>query len=315
MIGAPERWGVRLSHQTDAALQTVGDLVRWGASRLNAAGRHFGHGTDNAADEARVLVFHALSLDFEVPDYFYAANVTGEERQRAIALIDERIERGCPAAYLTGEAWFAGLRFEVDETVMVPRSPLAELILRGFEPWCDAQLINRVLDIGTGSGCIAIAIAAHLGARVDALDISPAALEVARRNVDAHGVGDLVTIYQSDVYEAVSGQRYDLIVSNPPYVGAASMSSLPDEYSHEPELAFAAGDEGVDVALRIVDGALAHLEPHGVLVCEVGESAAALAQRLEHLPLQWIEFDRGGEGVFVLTAADLELHAEADERR
>lgn len=298
-----------MTGESAQAMKTVGDLVRWGASRLNEAGRHFGHGTDNAADEARVLVFHALSLGFDSPDYFYGCRVSAGERDRALALIDQRIERGCPAAYLTGEAWFAGLRFEVNESVMVPRSPIAEMIGNGFAPWCDMRDVRRVLDLGTGSGCIAIAIAAHFGVAVDAVDISTAALDVAARNVAAHNVEDRVTLFQSDLYQAVGGQRYDLIVSNPPYVGAESMATLPDEYGYEPEMAFAAGDDGLDIVLRILTGARDHLEPHGVLVCEVGESAAALSQRCPALKLHWPEFEFGGDGVFVTTAADLQAAA------
>lgn len=294
-----------MTGDSDEPLQTVGDLVRWGASRLNESGRHFGHGTDNAADEARVLVFHALALDYDVPEYFYHARVTADERQRATDLIAARIERGCPAAYLTGEAWFAGLRFEVSEAVMVPRSPIAEMIANGFAPWSDPERLERVLDLGTGSGCIAIAIAAHLGAQVDAVDVSAAALAVARRNVEAHGLAHRVRLFESDLYAALGGRRYDLIVSNPPYVGVESVARLPDEYTHEPQLAFEAGDDGLDIVMRILAGASEHLAPHGVLVCEVGESAELLAARAPHLPLEWVEFEHGGEGVFVVSAAGL----------
>ncbi|NND59527.1 MAG: 50S ribosomal protein L3 N(5)-glutamine methyltransferase [Gammaproteobacteria bacterium] len=283
-------------------LQTVGDLIRWGASRLNAAGRHFGHGTDNAADEARVLVFYALALDFDAPDYFYQCRVTGAERQSAIDLIQQRVASGQPTAYLTGEAWFAGLRFEVNENVLVPRSPLAELIANGFAPWCQPAQLHRALDLGTGSGCIAIAMATHIGCRVDATDVSEQALAVAARNVAAHDLDDQVELIQSDVYEQLQGRRYDLIVSNPPYVPADSMATLPDEYGHEPDLALAAGDDGLDIVRRIISGAAEHLNPGGVLVCEVGESAQTVIECYPQLPFEWVDFQRGGDGVFVLRA-------------
>ena len=298
-----------MTQDLEATLLTVGDIVRWGASRLNESGRHFGHGTDNAADESRVLVFHALALDFEAPAYFYQCRVTAAERAAAVALIESRIETGRPAAYLTGEAWFAGLRFEVDEAVLVPRSPIAELIGDGFSAWFGPQQIHRALDIGTGSGCIACALAAHLGCRVDATDISPAALEVARRNVRAHNLGELVELHESDVYSALGDRRYDLIVSNPPYVSAASMAALPDEYAHEPDLALRGGADGLDILERILAGAAAHLSTGGILICEAGEAAPSLAERYPGVAFEWIDFERGGDGVFAARAQDLERFA------
>jgi len=293
-----------VEHQTDN-LQTVGDLVRWGASRLNAAGMHFGHGTDNAADEARLLVFHALSLDFEVPEYFYRSRVTPAEREAAIGLIHRRIEERCPAAYLTGEAWFAGLRFEVSPDVLVPRSPIAEMIANEFAPWCKPDSVKKALDIGTGSGCLAIAIATHLDVNVDAVDISPAALAVARRNVHAHDLQDRVELIESDLYAALGERKYDLIVSNPPYVSARSMASLPDEYAHEPSVALAAGDDGLGLIHGILNTALDYLRPHGVLVVEAGESAGAVVTAYPDVPFEWVEFEHGGGGVFVIRATDL----------
>ena len=298
-----------MTQDLETTLLTVGDIVRWGASRLNESGRHFGHGTDNAADESRVLVFHALALDFEVPAYFYQCRVTAAERAAAVALIESRIETGRPAAYLTGEAWFAGLRFEVDDAVLVPRSPIAELIADGFSAWFGPQQIQRALDVGTGSGCIACALAAHIGCRVDATDISPAALEVARRNVRAHNLDELIELQESDVYQALGGRRYDLIVSNPPYVSATSMAALPDEYGHEPDIALRAGANGLEILERLLAGAAAHLNPGGILICEAGEAAQALAERYPELPFEWIDFEHGGDGVFVLQAQDLERHA------
>lgn len=298
-----------MKQDLDNTLLTVGDLVRWGASRLNGSGRHFGHGTDNAADESRVLVFHALALDFDVPEYFYGCRVTADERAAAVSLIEARIESGRPAAYLTGEAWFAGLRFEVSDAVLVPRSPIGELIADRFSAWFGPGQIHRALDIGTGSGCLACALAVYLGCTVDATDVSPAALEVASRNVRAHDLEGLVELHESDVYAALGERRYDLIVSNPPYVSAQSMAVLPDEYAHEPDIALRAGDDGLAIVERILSGAAAHLNTDGILVCEVGESAPALAGRHPSLPFEWVELQRGGDGVFVLRAGDLELYA------
>ncbi|MBT8062446.1 MAG: 50S ribosomal protein L3 N(5)-glutamine methyltransferase [Gammaproteobacteria bacterium] len=295
-------------------LHTVGDLVRWGASQLNAAGVHFGHGTDNAADESRVLIFHALSLDYAVPDYFYQARVTAPERTAAVALIQQRIEQRCPAAYLTGEAWFAGLQFALNRDVLVPRSPIAELIAQQFEPWCRAGGVRTALELGTGSGCIAIAIAVHLGAQVDAVDLSAAALKVAKANIDRHDVAEQVQLFESDLFNALEPRRYDLIVSNPPYVGDAGMQALPPEYRHEPELALAAGADGLAIVHRILRQAGDFLQPDGLLVMEVGESAASLIAACPDVPFEWVHFEQGGDGVFILHQAELLALADRADR-
>ncbi|HUG97926.1 MAG TPA: 50S ribosomal protein L3 N(5)-glutamine methyltransferase [Gammaproteobacteria bacterium] len=287
-------------------LHSITDFVRWGASRFTAAGLHFGHGTDNPIDEALVLVRHALHLGHDLPREFYAARLTDNEKRTVLDLLRRRITERVPAPYLTGEAWFAGLPFFVDRRVLIPRSPIAELIEAGFAPWLDAARVEDVLDLCAGSGCIAVACAfAFAAARVDAVELSAEALEVARCNVERHGVGDLVTLLEGDLWAPVAGRRYDLIVSNPPYVSDAEMAALPPEYGHEPDLGLRSGGEGLDVVARILAGARDHLRPGGVLVVEVGSAAEAVQAAWPELPFTWPEFARGGSGVFLLTAEEL----------
>lgn len=293
-------------------LRTVNDLIRWGASRFGEAQVHFGHGTDNAVDEAAHLTLHALHLPPTLPPALYGAALTDLEVQRVMRLLERRITERRPAAYLTGDAWFCGLPFHVDERVLIPRSPIAELIGQHFEPWVDPDRVSRILDLCTGSGCIAIACA-HVfpDAQVDASDLSPDALEVARLNVERHHVGERVALYQSDLFAAHAGQRYDLVVGNPPYVDADEMAALPDEFRHEPVIGLTAGTDGLDFALRILHDAVDHLAEDGVLVCEVGASAPALGDLLPDLPLSWIEFEHGGDGVFVIDCQSLAPHRHA----
>ena len=290
---------------------TVADLIRMGAARFEHARLAFGHGTDNAIDEAAALVFHALGLDHDDAAAAYAVQPDAAGVARVRALFDERIAKRVPAAYLMGRMWFAGLEFEVDPRVIVPRSPFAELVHDRFEPWIDPGRVRRILDIGTGSGCIAIACAmAFPDATVDAVDVSPQALEVAQRNVARHGVGDRVRLYLGDVYAPLGDARYDLIVSNPPYVSEAEMQELPPEYLHEPDLALRAGADGLDVVRRILGGLSRHLEPDGALFVEVGDSDVRVQEAFPDLPLTWIEFAHGGGGVFLLRAEDLERTAD-----
>lgn len=292
-------------------LRTVNDLIRWGASRFGEVGLSFGHGTDNAVDEAAHLVLHALHLPPELPPALYGAALTDAEVRKVVRLLDRRVNERKPAAYLTGEAWFCGLPFFVDERVLVPRSPIAELIASGFEPWLVPDQVSHVLDLCTGSGCIAVACAyAFPQASVVATDLSSDALEVARLNVERHGLEDTVRLVQSDLFDAIGATRFDLIVTNPPYVDAEEMAALADEYRHEPALGLQAGDDGLDLALRILVDAPAYLEDNGILVCEVGASMPALASLLPSVPLQWVEFEHGGDGVFVVDRATLGSHQD-----
>ena len=297
-------------------LRTVADFVRFGASRFNEAGLCFAHGTDNAVDEALALVLHALHLPVRppLPAELFHGRLTPAERRAVRALLRRRIEERVPAAYLTGEAWFAGLQFEVDRRVLVPRSPLAELIEEGFHPWIDGGRVRRILDLGTGSGCIAVACAhAFPDARVDAVDTSPGALDVARRNVALHDLEGRVRVVESDLFDGLGGEpnrrpgaRYDLVVSNPPYVPDEEMAGLPPEFQAEPAPALAGGPDGLDVAGRIVDEAPRWLAPEGALVVEVGASPvvrAALESRFD-LPFVWLDTAQGGEGVFLLHQGD-----------
>jgi ribosomal protein L3 glutamine methyltransferase len=287
-------------------LTTIRDLIRWGASRFNAAGLSFGHGTDNALDEANVLVCHALHLPLRFPDHYLASRLTGSEREAIARLFETRIDSRKPAAYLTHEAWFAGLPFYVDERVLVPRSPLAEWIERGFAPWLEADAVDRVLDLCTGSGCIAIACAAHFdNAEVDAVDVSAAALEVARQNVERHELEDWVHLFESDLFEALPTEQYQLIISNPPYVSASEMQTLAEEYRHEPEIGLLAEQEGLAVVARILARAADYLTDDGILVVEVGNSEELLAECFPDVPFVWLEFERGGQGVFLLEAAQV----------
>jgi ribosomal protein L3 glutamine methyltransferase len=287
---------------------SVSDLIRCGARAFERARLAYGHGMDNATDEAAALVFHALDLDHAQAAAAYGHRPVAADVERVLALFDARIARRVPAAYLMGRMWFAGLEFEVDERVIIPRSPFAELVHSGFAPWIDAARVRRILDIGTGSGCIAIACAlAFPEATVDAVDVSPLALEVASRNVARHGVGDRLRLLQGDVYEPVDDSSYDLIVSNPPYVSDREMNALPREYRHEPELALRAGVDGLDVVRRILAGAPRHLTPDGALFVEVGDSDQRVMEAFPGLPFTWLEFEHGGGGVFLLRGGDFEV--------
>ncbi len=288
---------------------TVEECIRAGASRLAQAQLSFGHGTDNPVDDAAELVFHAAGLRHEDAPQVYARVLTHEQREAVARLLERRINERIPTAYLTRRMWFAGHEFYVDERVLVPRSPIAELIESAFIPWIDPEAVHTMVDIGTGSGCIAIAAALRFPlATVDAADVSAAALAVTQVNIDRHGVSARVRTVVSDVYAGLGGKRYDIIVSNPPYVSIAEMNALPDEYRREPALGLEAGVDGLDVVRRLLAGAIRHLEPEGILIVEVGDSEQALVAECPDVPFTWLEFERGGGGVLLLTASQIKEH-------
>jgi len=291
-------------------LYTVRDLVRWGASQFNAAQLHFGHGFSSAWDEALYLVRHTLHLSADEDQWLADACLLSSEREQIIALFQQRVTTHKPAAYLTHEAWFAGLPFYVDERVIIPRSPIAELIEQQFAPWVEESTsVHRILDLCTGSGCIAIACAlAFPEALVDAVDIAEDALQVAAINVQRYHLEQRLQLLQSDLFAALAENhpRYDVIVCNPPYVDAQQMATLPQEFKQEPALALAGGEDGLDLVDTILQQASNYLTAEGILIVEVGYSEAAAVQRFSHYPLHWLEFERGGSGVFVLTQAQLQ---------
>ncbi len=293
--------------QPPSGARSLRELVEWAETRLAGAPLAYGHGTDNPRDEAVWLVVSAAGLSPVDPGLDPDQPVSVAAAERAARLIERRIAERTPAAYITGQAWFAGLEFFVDERVLVPRSPLAEPIADRFAPWIGERPVGQILDIGTGSGCIAIACAyAFPEARVHATEADPAALEVAAANVRRHGLDERVQLFAADVFDGLPPARYDLIVSNPPYVDEAGMAELPGEYRREPAHALAAGTQGLDIVDRVLAGAGARLTADGVLVVEVGRAGAALEQREPARGWTWLDFAHGGHGVFLLTADQLD---------
>lgn len=289
-------------------LQTIIDFIRHGASRFAGAGLSFGHSYDNALDEATQLVLHALHLPHDLSPAYGQARLLAEEKAAVLALFERRINERVPACYLTGEAWFAGLSFIADARALVPRSPIAELIEAGFEPWLGEREVHRALDMCTGSGCIALAMAHYRPDwEVDGIDLSADALALAEENRQRFGVRNC-RLLQSNLFAAVPDTVYDLIVSNPPYVTDAQTDALPAEYAHEPEMGLRAGDDGLDLALKLLRDAPAHLSDNGLLICEVGESEQALVELLPELAFAWVEFRVGQMGVFVIERDDLVHH-------
>jgi ribosomal protein L3 glutamine methyltransferase len=284
-------------------LSTLRDYIRWAASRFTEAGVSFGHGTTTALDEAAALVLHTVHQPYNLADAYLESVLTFSERQAVIDMVDRRINERIPAAYLTHEAIFAGLAFYVDQRVLVPRSPIAELIEQRFAPWVDEEQVVRILDLCTGSGCIAIACAyAFADAYVDAVDLSADALAVAELNIAKHQLADAVTLYRSDLFNELPETRYDVIVSNPPYVSLEEWAQLPAEFRAEPDMGFKGGASGLDLVLRILADADQYLTEQGILIVEVGSSAETLQNTFPDVPFYWLNFERGGDGVFLLTA-------------
>ncbi len=288
-------------------LITVRDWLRYAVSRFTAAKLSFGHGSDNAWDEAAYLVLHTLALPLDRLEPFLDARLLPEEREKLHVIIGRRADERLPAAYLTHEAWLGEHRFYVDERVIVPRSFIAELLQEQLAPWIDDPWrIGSALDLCTGSGCLAILTALYFPeAQVDAIDLSPEALEVARRNVDDYELADRVRLVQSNLFAGVARQRYDLIVSNPPYVNAESVAALPAEYLHEPEMALGSGQDGLDATRVILAEAKAHLNPGGLLIVEIGHNRDALETAFPGLPFTWLETSGGDQFVFMLREEEL----------
>lgn len=293
--------------QETNGLSTIIDFIRWGASRFVEAKLSYGHGLSTPLDESVYLVLRTLHLPVDTPDVYWRSSLTTEEMETLKAVISRRVNEKIPAAYITQEGWFAGLQFYVDERVLVPRSPIAELVENQFAPWVDPDMVENVLDLCTGSGCIGIACAyAFPLAQVDLSDVSNDALEVANININQHDAAHRVTAIQSDVFSNLDGKQYDIIVSNPPYVDLEDMTALADEYHHEPELGLSSGSDGLDITRTIISQAGQYLTDNGILVVEVGNSQYALAEMYPNAPFQWIEFERGGDGVFMLTKQQLD---------
>ncbi len=291
-------------------LQTVGDYIRFAASEFNRADLFYGHGCDNAWDEAITLILFSLALPSNISDKVMQCRLTLTEKQAIMALIHRRIDEQIPAAYLTNQANFAGLPFYVDERVLVPRSPIAEWIEKRFSPYIPENTeVHRILDLCTGSGCIAIACAHYFPeAEVDALDLSIDALNVAQINIENHDLTEQVIPIQSDVFSGVVGQKYDLIVTNPPYVDQEDVDNLPVEYTHEPEMGLGSGFDGLDITRQILAQSAQHLTEHGLLICEVGNSQIHVEAQYPEVNFTWLTFERGGHGVFMLTQQQLVQH-------
>lgn len=299
-------------HFTQAlkVLKTPKDIIRWAVSQFHEAGLYFGHGTDNAWDEARYLVTYALNLPWSVANEWLDTQLTAIERKQVLKLIKKRIKKRLPAPYITGEAWFCGLPFFVDQRVLIPRSPVGELIDKDFYPWRHGQ-VNRVLDLCCGSGCIGIAAAyQYPDAEVVLSDLSDDALAVAETNLDVHALWERAELIKSDLFNEVAG-RFDLILTNPPYVDQEDMDALPKEYRHEPRMALAAGDDGLDLVRNILKKAADYMNEDALLIVEVGNSWVHMEEAFPMVPFTWVEFERGGHGVFVMTRAELLQYQDA----
>ncbi len=310
--------------ELEDTLTTPADYIRWGASvmaRAEAQGQlFFGHGTDNAVDEAIRLVLRNLSLPLDCPDALLQGRLLLAERRCLVDKFKQRVRQRIPLPYLIQEATFAGMSFHVDERVLIPRSPIAELIEQQYSPWVDPESIRNMLEIGTGSGCIAIASAEYMPwVQVDAVDCSEEALAVAEENLERFDLSDQVRLIHSNLFAELGQKRYGLIVSNPPYVDREDLDSMPEEFHAEPSLGLEGGEDGLDLVVQILLEAGGHLEENGVLICEVGNSGVALQELFPQISWAWIEFERGGHGVFVIDRATLAAHQslfrEEQERR
>lgn len=293
--------------QDTSTLLTVRDWLRYAVSRFNAADLFFGHGSNNAYDEAAYLILHTLHLPLDRLEPFLDARLLPEESARIAQMLNRRVDERLPAPYLTNEAWLQGYRFYVDERVIVPRSFLAPMILEQMQPWLmEPENVFRALDLCTGSGCLAVLLAeAFPDAEIDAVDLSPDALEVARRNVADYGLETQITLYQGDLFAPLAGMTYDLIISNPPYVNAASVAALPEEYRHEPALALGSGNDGLDATRIILRDAARHLNPGGMLAVEIGHNRDAVEAAFPELELVWPEIEGGSGTVFLLAREQL----------
>lgn len=292
-------------------VDTLGAITEWGAKYFEQSNLFFGHGTDNAWDEALTLVLFAMDLPWDSSSDIFNNVLSSSQKEAVQQLFERRVNEAIPAAYLTGEAWFAGFPFKVDPRVLVPRSPMAELIEVQFRPWL-VKPPSSILDLCTGSGCIGIACAHYFPEAIVVLsDISLDALAVAQQNIEQHQLSSRVKTVESDLFSSIpASHQYDLIVSNPPYVDAADLASMPKEYHHEPEIGLASGFDGLDFTRRLLREALAYLTDQGILVVEVGNSWEALEVAFPSIPFMWLEFERGGHGVFLLTAEQLKIHQQ-----
>ncbi|WP_034413861.1 50S ribosomal protein L3 N(5)-glutamine methyltransferase [Candidatus Photodesmus blepharus] len=290
-----------LKKEEVSELRTIQDMIRWTASCFNASNLFYGHGADNAWDEAIQLILPTLYLSINVPQYVLGSRLTTSERIFIVERVIRRINERIPTSYLTNKAWFCGLEFFVDERVLIPRSPIAELIERQFYPFLLAKP-RRIMDLCTGSGCIAIACA-HLfpEAEIDAIDISMDALQVAEQNIQSYGMDHQVFPICSDLFHDLPKERYDLIISNPPYADEEDMNNLPHEFSHEPTLGLSAGTDGLKLVRCILANAANYLSDTGILICEVGNSMLHVIKEYPYIPFTWIKFKNGGHGVFVIT--------------
>lgn len=289
-------------------LYTIRDFVRWGISRFNQADLYYGHGTTNAKDDALALITYTLFLPSDIDDTFFDARLTSDEKEQLVKLFKRRIDERIPVPYLTGEAWFLGLPYKVDKRVIIPRSPIAELIENSFQPWLGKNYPHRILDMCSGSGCIGIACAHQFeSAHIDLVDLSDQALAIASENIALHNMEQTVSAIKSDMFTTLNNEydKYDLIVSNPPYVDATDFHSMPVEFSHEPKMALTAGEDGLEMVHILLSQAADYLTDDGVLIVEVGNSGEALEHCYPGVEFNWLEFERGGVGVFAITAKEL----------